>query len=88
MKKTKQRKSKEDIIYKLIYAKNKIEVFNEIPVNNQGFILLNMPKKRRQKILDRLDDDKLLNLLHYLSPDEITDLLQTINPRRKTCEKR
>ena len=83
MKKTKQRKSKDDIIYKLIYAKNKMEVFNEIPVNNQGSILLNMPKKRRQKILDRLDDDKLLNLLHYLSPDEITDLLQTINPRRK-----
>ena len=63
--------------------RDRLKMFNETPMNNRGFVLLNMPKKKRQEILSKIKDDELLGILHYLSPDEVTDLLQCLNVKRR-----
>lgn len=62
---------------------HKKEKFDEIPINVRGFALLDLPKKKRQEIMNGLNDDELLKILHYLSPDEVTDLLQCMETKRR-----
>ena len=61
----------------------RISIFREIPVNDQGFVLLNLPKKLQREIMNKLSDKELVELLDYLDPDETTDLLQNIGIRRR-----
>ena len=77
-------KNSSELIPKLIYSpKRRIHLFRQIPTNKQGEILLNLSKHLQQNILTNLKDKEILGLLHYLDPDEITDLLQNIKKRRR-----
>ena len=72
-----------NLISNLISSKNRISFFREIPVNKQGFILLTLSKRIQEEILNKLKDQEIIKLLHYLDPDEVTDILQRINSRRR-----
>lgn len=71
-------------IYEILSSpKKRISIFKEIPVNNQGFILLSLSKQLKQKIMNKLNDEELVKLIDYLDPDEATDLLQNIDTKRR-----
>lgn len=75
--------AQKDLIYELFSCpKKRISLFRKIPINNQGFILLNLSKRLQKEILSKLADRELVKLLNYLDPDEATDLLQKIEPRK------
>jgi magnesium transporter len=75
---------KDEIYYKLIYStKRRLSIFREMPANKQGFVLLNLSKHIQQDILKKLEDKEIINLLHYLDPDEVTQLLQNVKNHRK-----
>ncbi len=79
-----KKNAQNDILYKLISSpKKRIPLFRQIPVNNQGFILLNLSKRLQQEIIHRLKDKELIELIDYLDPDETTDLLQNTNIHRR-----
>ncbi len=62
--------------------KNRVEVFRDVPVNKQGFILFSLSKKFKEEILRKLKNREVLALLHYVDPDEATDLLQLMPKHR------
>lgn len=67
----------------LLSSKHKrVKIFREIPVNNQGFTLLNIPHAIQKDILHKLKDREIVALLRYRDPDEVTDLLQCIKSSR------
>ena len=81
------RKKTDPISKKLIKQSGQaeqVETFRQIPVNQQGFILLNLPKKNRIEILEDLKNNELINLVNYLDPDEALDLLKSTSPNRIT----
>lgn len=67
----------------LLSSKRKrIEIFRAIPVNNQGFTLLSLPRAIQKDILHKLKDKEVIALLRYRDPDEVTDLLQCAKSSR------
>jgi magnesium transporter len=79
-----------DFIYKTLSSpKERMAVFREIHVNNQGFILLGLSKRIQQDIIAKLNDEELTEIINYLDPDDATDLLQKVSAkrRRKIVEK-
>lgn len=77
-------KKKEEPIYKILSSpKERVSIFRDIPVNKQGFILLNLSKHIRQEIIDSLTDKELTASLNYLDPDEATDILQILKDKRR-----
>ncbi|MFW5865955.1 MAG: magnesium transporter [Nanoarchaeota archaeon] len=78
---TKKSVSKTDsrIIRDLYRSEDKISLFKQLPSNKQGFILLQLSDYMAKNILSGLDDDTIIGFLHFLDPDEATDLLQYVN---------
>jgi len=77
------KKKTQSIVYEILSSpKKRISIFREIPVNDQGFILLSLPKKLQREIMNKLSDKELVELLDYLDSDETTDLLQNIGIKR------
>ncbi|MBN1377574.1 magnesium transporter [Candidatus Woesearchaeota archaeon] len=73
-----------DFIYKTLSSpKERMAVFREIPVNNQGFVLLSLSNRVQQGIITKLNDEEMTELINYLDPDEATDLLQKVSTRRR-----
>jgi magnesium transporter len=65
-------------------SRRDIKLFRALDANRQGFALLNLTKYNRKRILNKLKSHEILNLLHYVDPDDATDLLQSLsNIRRK-----
>jgi len=78
------KKKTQNIVSEILSFPNKrISIFREIPVNNQGSILLSLTKKVQQEIMKKLNEKELIELLNYLDPDETTDLLQNISVYRR-----
>lgn len=67
---------------KLNKKNDRLTVFREIPVNQQGFVLLDIPRKLREEIVEHLSNEELSKLVNYLDPDEASDLLKTIKKSR------
>ncbi len=63
--------------------KKRLRRFRDEPPNIQGFILLALPKNIAFKIIKRLSQRELINIFHYLDPDDVTDLLQFLKPRKQ-----
>ena len=77
------KKKTQNIVYEIVSSpKRRISIFREIPINDQGFILLSLPKKLQREIMNKLSDKELVELVDYLDPDEATDLLQNIGTKR------
>lgn len=71
-------------VQKIIAApENKMSIFREIPANQQGYILFHLTKAFRHEIIDGLKPKEIKKLIHYLDPDEMTDLLQLIHTRKR-----
>jgi magnesium transporter len=83
--KKKRKKEEQEIIYKLITLPHvsKLEFFRSIPINKRGFVLLKLPKRYRREILQDLSKEEIVEMLHYLDPDETVDLLQSTSRRRR-----
>ncbi|MDO8642010.1 MAG: magnesium transporter [Candidatus Woesearchaeota archaeon] len=72
-----------DFTYRLLLSPEKrMAVFNEIPINKRGFILLGLPRRIQQEIVINTPDKELIPLLHYLDPDETTDIIQNMRDYR------
>ncbi len=71
------------LIYNLKTSKDNINVFKEVDVNKQGFMLLRLSKKYKLIIMNELKNKDIVNLLHYLDPDKATDLLRLLDKSRR-----
>ena len=71
-----------DISYRLISSPKKA-ILKEIPIEKRGFVLLRLSKFVQQKLLDQLNTEEIVNILNYLAPDDITDILQNILDQKK-----
>ncbi len=79
-----KRKAESIIISRMASCrKDRMDVFREIPVNNQGFVLLGMSRRLRKDIMSRLSDKELVEIVEYLDPDEATDLLRDVGAGRR-----
>jgi magnesium transporter len=73
-----------NLIHELMaFPKKRISLFKEIPVKNQGFILLKFSEKLQKEIINKLNDKELLECVEFLDPDKITDLLQNLSIHRR-----
>lgn len=59
-------------------AHMKIELFRSLTLEKQGFFLLEMQRKTRQRILADLTIDEIVDILPFLDPGQATDILQDI----------
>ena len=71
-----------DVSYRLISSPKKA-ILKEISIEKRGFVLLGLSKVVQQKLLDQLNTEEIVNIIHYLAPDESTDLLQNILDQKK-----
>lgn len=62
---------------------DKMSIFREIPANQQGYILFHLTKAFRHEIINGLKPKEIKKLIHFLDPDEMTDLLQLIHRRKR-----
>jgi magnesium transporter len=67
----------------LINSKNIVESFKKIPIDTQGFVLLELPKILQHKILRKIKNKEINHFLKFLDPDDIADLLPLLNSTRK-----
>lgn len=78
------KKVQKDLVDKILLSpKDRMLNFKSITKNSQGFVLLSLPRRLQQEIMNKLDDKELAALINYLDPDEATDLLQRVNTRRR-----
>lgn len=78
------KKSSEEIFHQLSYfPRQRMALFRSLPVNEQGFVLLNVSKRLQREILEKLSNEEILVLSHYLDPDKATDLLQNVKEHRR-----
>ncbi|MBA4336406.1 magnesium transporter [bacterium] len=61
----------------------KVEIFKQVPANEQGLVLFRLSRPLRHEILKDMPRDEIKKLMHYLDPDEVTDLLQLVNTKKK-----
>jgi len=61
---------------------SRIDRFREIELNEQANILLSCSKTVRKKILTKLKNHEIADLLKYVDPDDATDLLQDLSERK------
>ncbi|MBU3942976.1 magnesium transporter [Patescibacteria group bacterium] len=55
--------------------------FRKLPVNRQGFLLLEFSRHLQNKILSQLETEEIINLLRYLDLKMVVDLLQCLNEK-------
>lgn len=75
--------SDEKILKELTLAKDETLLFRKIPVNLQGFLLLDLSKYFQDKILNKLSDEEIIKLLRYLGPDRAVTLLRVLDKKRR-----
>ena len=77
-------KSVSDYVQELKRIRNPdklIKIFKSVPNNLKGEVILSLSKRKGTMLINALKDDEILTISHYLSPDEVTDLLQLISNR-------
>lgn len=60
-----------------------MQAFRDVPVNEQGFSLLECSKLVQTEIIKKLHDKELIALLNFLDPDKVADILQLIRKTRR-----
>lgn len=70
------------LMKRLRMPKTRLDAFNNLPANEQGFVLLQQSRHIQNWIVDRLSNRQLLDLLRYLDPDQATDILQLVDSPR------
>lgn len=73
-----------EIIHDLSFKpKKRIELFLNLSLNEQAEMIHLLSKQVRKNVLQNLSDPELIALLEKVDPDEATDLLQLIGPRKR-----
>ncbi|MFH1656523.1 MAG: magnesium transporter [Candidatus Nealsonbacteria bacterium] len=75
-----------EIIDLLISSKKRLSIFKKISVNRQGFIFLSLPKQAQRKIINKLENQKILKMIRYLDLDKAVGLLRTIYEKERKEE--
>ena len=81
---TPKKKTPRDLAKELMEFKpdNRLDAFRLIPEPEQGFVLLFLPKKVQKDIMHDLTEDELVQIIDYLDPDDATDLVQEMCPKK------
>lgn len=73
-----------DIIHDLSFKpKKRIELFLNLPVAEQASMINMLSKQVRKNVLMNLSHAELVALLDKVDPDEATDLLQLVGPKKR-----
>lgn len=76
--------SKAEIIHDLSFKpKKRIELFLNLSLNDQADLIHMLSKQVRKNVLRNLSQPELIALLEKVDPDEATDLLQLVGPRKR-----
>lgn len=82
--KLKKKTSKAEIIHDLSFKpKKRIELFLNLTVNEQADMIHMLSKQVRKNVLLNLSEPELVALLEKVDPDEATDLLQLVGPKKR-----
>lgn len=60
-----------------------ITPIRQLPAGRQGSEILTLPEPERAATLRAFRDDEIIQLLKYLDPDEATEILRFVPPRRR-----
>ena len=60
-----------------------VKYFRKLKPNEQGIVLLSLSPLLQENILSKLSNKEIINFLHYLDFDDITDILQKIPEKRR-----
>jgi magnesium transporter len=74
---------KNELTSSIIQSENRFEIFDKLPTNKKGFLLLKLPKPIREELLKKSDDKSIIKFVDYLDHDEATDLLQSMEIKRR-----
>jgi magnesium transporter len=76
--------SKTEIIHDLSFKpKKRIELFLNLTLAEQADLIHMLSKSVRKNVLSNLSEPELIALLERVDPDEATDLLQLIGPKKR-----
>jgi len=70
------------ILNTYLNKENKFQYFNELDIFEKTIILKHISNK--EEILNKINDHELILILEHFDPDEVTDIMQILNTRRKT----
>ncbi|MGL5830784.1 MAG: magnesium transporter [Candidatus Altimarinota bacterium] len=68
---------------KLLNAKHEVREFRKVPVNLQGFILVELPQALQIKIIRGLGSEEIRDFCRYLDADDIADIIQPLSHKRR-----
>ena len=76
--------TKAGIIHDLSFKpKKRIELFLNLSINDQADLIHMLSKQVRKNVLSNLSEQELVLLLEKADPDDATDLLQLIGPKKR-----
>jgi len=75
-------KKYDQVLKELSSSNDRVIKFRGIEPNEQGMILLSCSKVIKKRILTEISNEEVLDLIKYLDPDDATDLLQNLSPKR------
>ncbi|MCD6590169.1 magnesium transporter [Candidatus Woesearchaeota archaeon] len=61
----------------------RLKLFRSSPRNLKGRILFDLPRKIQLQLLEKLHDHELVEILNYLDPDKVTDILQLLPEKKR-----
>jgi magnesium transporter len=80
----KQKDEKAEIIHDLSFKpKKRIELFLNLSISDQADMIHMLSKQVRKNVLRNLSEPELIALLEKVDPDEATDLLQLVGPKKR-----
>lgn len=84
MRRHKHRDTKAEIIHDLSFKpKKRIELFLNLTLAEQADLIHMLSKQVRKNVLLNLSETELVALLEKVDPDEATDLLQLVGPKKR-----
>jgi len=73
----------EKFLNELTLAKDETSIFRKVPVNLQGFLILDLSKYFQDKILNKLSDQEIIKFLRYLDPSQAVSLLRVLDKKKR-----
>jgi magnesium transporter len=68
---------------RLLNAKHEVREFRKVPVNLQGFLLVDLPIALQLKIIRGLSPEEISNFCRYLDADDIADIIHPLSYKRR-----
>ncbi|MBR9693012.1 magnesium transporter [Candidatus Woesearchaeota archaeon] len=64
-------------------TRSRVRFFKALPQNKRGPVLLGMSESQQTSTLLHLHNTEIIGILHYLDPDEATDILHNVSHHRR-----